>query len=337
MFRRQNRDFYPSTATAMPHARPEMSPTGPPAQNHPACEKAGLGAPKAAVLVVSGNRVLAANEIPGVGFEAEELPSGVRARISVAPAAHIARPVHLCFGMLPAEGVQEIVADYSIGAGASVEFLAHCTFPNAVRLKHVMQARIHVGAGATMTYRESHFHGPHGGIEVLPEAKVTVEDEGRFINSVTLVQGRVGKLLFDYAVEVGRNGIAELTTRAYGLSDDLLRVNETLRLNGDGARGLTNTRIAVRDHAVSEVFTTAEGNAPFVRGHMDCTEVVRGQATARNVPVVVVRDDRAHVTHEAAIGSVNRRELETLMARGLDEDGAVDIIIRGMLQEGEGA
>ncbi|MBE9506760.1 MAG: SufD family Fe-S cluster assembly protein, partial [Chloroflexi bacterium] len=41
---------------------------------------------------------------------------------------------------------------------------------------------------------------------------------------------------------------------------------------------------------------------------------------------------RARVTHEAAIGSVNRKELETLMARGLDEDDAVDIIIRGMLR-----
>ena len=47
--------------------------------------------------------------------------------------------------------------------------------------------------------------------------------------------------------------------------------------------------------------------------------------------MVRVRDDRAHVTHEAAIGTVNKKELETLMARGLDEETAVDVIIRGML------
>lgn len=55
-------------------------------------------------------------------------------------------------------------------------------------------------------------------------------------------------------------------------------------------------------------------------------------AEARHVPVVVVRDDQARVTHEAAIGSVGRQELETLMARGLSEEDAVDIIIRGMLR-----
>ena len=297
-------------------------------------DPAVLRAPKAATLVVSANRVLAANEVPGVNFDAETLPDGVRARIAVEPGARIERPVHLCFGMLPAEGVQRIEADYEIGAGASVEFLAHCTFPNATRLKHVMDARIHVGPGATMQYRESHYHGPHGGIEVLPRAQVTVDAGGRFFTSFNLVQGRVGRLNLDYDVAVGEHGVAELSTKAYGQADDHLRVNETLRLNGEGARGLTKTRVAVRDEATSEVYTTAEGNAPDVRGHMDCTEIVRSNAIARNTPIVLVRNDRAQVTHEASIGAVNRKELETLMARGLDEDTAVDVIIRGMLQEG---
>jgi Fe-S cluster assembly scaffold protein SufB len=65
---------------------------------------------------------------------------------------------------------------------------------------------------------------------------------------------------------------------------------------------------------------------------MDCTEIVRDQAIAKNMPLVIVRDDRAQVTHEAAIGTVNPKELETLMARGLSEEEAVDLIIRGMLQ-----
>jgi uncharacterized protein len=287
---------------------------------------------KVATLVISANKVLAANEVPGLHFEAEELPHGIRARVVVEPGFKMEKPAHLCFGMLPPEGLQEIIADFDIGPGAQVEFIAHCTFPNATQLRHVMDARIHIGAGATMTYTESHFHGPHGGIVVEPKAKVTVDEGGRFTTNFNLVHGRVGRLDFDYDVTVGANGVAELVTKAYGLDDDHIRVNETLRLDGNGARGLTKTRIAVRNQAVSEVFTTAEGNAPLTRGHMDCTEVVRDQAVAKNMPLVIVRDDRAHVTHEAAIGTVNNKELETLMARGLDENDAVDVIIRGMLK-----
>jgi hypothetical protein len=234
--------------------------------------------------------------------------------------------------MLPAEGLQEIIADYEIGAGAHVEFLAHCTFPNATRLEHRMEARMHVGAGATMKYDEAHFHGPHGGIVVRPRAQVTVDEGGQFITTFSLTHGRAGVLELDYTIDVAARGVAEMTTKAYGIEQDAITVRELIRLNGAGARSLAKTRAAVRDEATSQVFTTTEASAPDARGHMDCTEIVRGQAEARNTPVVLVRDDRAQVTHEAAIGTVNHKELETLLARGLDEDAAVDVIIRGMLR-----
>jgi Fe-S cluster assembly scaffold protein SufB len=286
----------------------------------------------AAVLVVSANRVLAAHAVEGVTFDAEELRDGIRARIVVAPHVHAAHPVHLCFGMVPEEGVQQIIAEYEIGAGARVEFIAHCTFPNATRLEHRMDARMHVGAGATMRYHEAHFHGPHGGIEVRPRAEVVVDEGGQFVTTFGLTHGRAGLLDIDYTVDVAARAVAELTTRAYGLAQDTITVRELVRLNGEEARGLTKTRVAVRDEATSQVLTTTEASAPGARGHMDCTEIVRGHAVAKNVPLIVVRDDRAQVTHEAAIGTVNRKELETLMARGLDEDDAVDLIIRGMLR-----
>jgi Fe-S cluster assembly scaffold protein SufB len=40
----------------------------------------------------------------------------------------------------------------------------------------------------------------------------------------------------------------------------------------------------------------------------------------------------AKVTHEAAIGSVDQKQLETLMAHGLTPDEAVDLIIMGLLR-----
>ena len=290
-----------------------------------------LQTPRVASAVISGNQVLAVNEIAGVNIEAEELEHGVRARIVVAPGTKVDYPVHLCFGMIPAEGLQEIVSEFEIGERAEVGFLAHCTFPNAVNLKHVMEAHVHVGRGATMRYSETHYHGPHGGIEVLPTTHAQVDEGGWLESEFNLVHGRVGRLAIEFEVDVADRGVVELTTKAYGSAEDEIKVNEIMRLNGEGARGLTKTRVAVRDRATSEIYTTAEGNAPGAVGHMDCTEIVRGEAVARNVPVVVVRNDRARVTHEAAIGSVSRKELETLMARGLDKDEAVDIIIRGML------
>ena len=290
-----------------------------------------LRSPKVASLVISGNRVLGANQVPGVRIVPEEIEHGVRVRVIVERGARLDVPAHLCFGVIPAEGVQEILPEFEIGEGARAEFIAHCTFPNAVNVRHLMEARIHVGKNATMKYSETHYHGETGGVEVVPRAQATVDEGGHYSSEFALTTGRVGKLDFDYTVDVAARGVAELTAKAYGYGDDAISVKETIRLNGEHARGLAKSRIAVRDEATSEVIGSTEGNAPFTRGHVDCIEVVRDRATASAVPVVKVTDHRAYVTHEAAIGTVNKKELETLMARGLDEETAVDVIIRGML------
>lgn len=285
-----------------------------------------------ATLVISTNEVLVAHQVPGVQFRAEPLPQGVKAVIRVEPGTKVQHPVHLCFGVIPAEGIQQIMADYEIGDGAEAQFLAHCSFPNAVDVQHHMQAQIRVGKDASLTYTEEHFHGVTGGVQVLPLAEVHVEAGGRFLTTFNLTRGRIGRMELDYRVNADAGAVVEMTTKAYGTEDDQVEVREYVCLNGQGSRGLTRTRVAVRDRAQSSVFTTMEGNAPGARGHMDCTEVIRGSAEARNTPVVVVRDDQAQVTHEASIGTVNHTQLETLLARGLDEDEAVDLIIRGMIR-----
>ena len=290
-----------------------------------------LQSPKVASLVVSGNMVLGLNEIEGLDMVAQELSDGVRATVRVASGTKIELPVHLCFGVLPAEGIQRILVDFHIEAGAYVEFIAHCTFPNAAQVQHIMQGSVHVGENASMRYRETHFHGDAGGVEVLPKVHVQVDEGGRYFSDFVLSRGRAGKVDLDYTVDVGADGITELDAKVMGYADDEIIIRETINLNGERARGLAKSRIALSDRARAEVHSTTEGNAAFCRGHVDCVEIIRDEAVAQAIPIVVVRDYRAQVTHEAAIGTVDKKELETLMSRGLDEDAAVDVIVRGML------
>ena len=56
------------------------------------------------------------------------------------------------------------------------------------------------------------------------------------------------------------------------------------------------------------------------------------QAVARAVAVVSVTHPLAKVAHEAAIGSIDKKQLETLMARGVTPERAVDMIVRGILR-----
>jgi hypothetical protein len=109
-------------------------------------------------------------------------------------------------------------------------------------------------------------------------------------------------------------------------------VKESISLSGENARGLAKSHIVASDHCTSEVIGEAVGNAPKARGHVDCVEIVRGKdARASAVPRLLVIDERAKLTREAAIGSVDKKQVETLMARGLTEEKAVDVVVKGML------
>ncbi len=296
-------------------------------------DKSALQSKDIAKLVIHENRVLASDDVKGLNIETIETKSGVNVNLTLEEGAKIPRPVHLCFGLLPKEGLQEIIMKVNAKDNSQVQVIAHCIFPNAVKVIHKMDADINIGANAKFDYKETHYHGEDGGIEVIPKAKVKVGKGGVWQSTFALSQGLVGKLDYDFEVTCQEKAVAELVVKAYGKKSDDIKVWEKIYLNGTGARGLAKSRLVLSDKAKAEVRGETYGNAPYARGHVDCMELVNGtEAVARAIPIVSVTDDKAKVTHEAAIGSIDRKQVETLMARGLDESEAVDVIVRGILR-----
>jgi hypothetical protein len=286
-----------------------------------------------ASLVVNKNRVLGKKKIEGIRvFQAQELPKGVKITLVTQKGYRIKKPVYLCFGILPKRGLQEIYVDAEVADDSSIILIAHCTFPNAVKIKHIMSAEFRIGKGAFLGYHETHYHGEKGGAEVIPQGKIYIEDEGRLDTSFTLIKGRVGKLRIDYEARVKEKAVAELVAKVYGKGDDDIRIKEKAILNGPYAKSVIKTRVAVKDRAKTEAIGITEGNAPFSRGHVDCIEIVQGKARAKALPLVEVKNDKARVTHEAAIGSIDKKQLETVMARGLSKEEAIDVVVKGMLK-----
>ena len=287
---------------------------------------------KVAHLVVHKNKVLGSHLVEGLILDTKETDSGVDINLSIKESIRIAYPVHLCFGVLPKEGRQEIKVNALIGKGAEIAILAHCVFPNAVKVQHIMEANFVLEDKAVLHYDEIHYHGLRGGTEVIPRAKIKVGKAAHLATNFSLIKGRAGKLNIDYQAEVDENGVLEMVTRAYGYGEDKIEVKESGKLLGEDAKGLIKSRVAVREGARSEVISELEASAANARGHVDCIEIVQGEAKAKAIPLVSVLHEKAQVTHEAAIGRVNQKELETLMARGMKEEEAVDVIIGGMLK-----
>ncbi len=283
-------------------------------------------------LVLERDNVVGTHEVKGLEVEARKVGDNkVDVNITVKKGYKITKPVHMCFGVLPKEGKQVIDMDIVVEDGGEVEIMADCIFPSAVQVEHIMDGNIKVGKDGVYVYKEKHYHGDSGGVKVVSKAKI-IQDEGSYMQSVfTLLKGRVGEIDFDYQAELSARATVEMMARISGYADDEIKIREAGFLKGEGARGLLDSKIALRENASADIYNEMTAEAAEAKGHVDCTEIIKDNAIARAVPIVEVRHSEAKVTHEAAIGSVDSAQLETLMARGLTEEEATDVIIQGML------
>jgi uncharacterized protein len=287
--------------------------------------------PNTAHVEIHGNKVLQSTLVEGLTIDAEEQDEGVSARLRVAPGVKLENPVHLCFGMIPESGIQRIEMDIEIGEEAEASFLAHCTFPNAKDVEHLMNAAIRVKKNGRYSYFERHVHGEYGGIKVVPKAEIFLEEGAYFSTEFELLKGRVGLMDIDYATVCEAYSTLEMKARINATGNDIVKIREAGKLVGEHAKGVLISHIALRDNSYAEIYNDLSADAPYAVGHVDCKEIVQDSAVARAIPIVQVNNPKAHVTHEAAIGSVDSKQLQTLMSRGLSEDNAVELIIQGLL------
>ena len=290
----------------------------------------GTNTPK---LFVNYNKITAVREIPGLVLEGREIKNGVEAKIVVKKGMKISVPVHLCFGMVKQTGEQVIIPNFVIEDGAQVLMLAHCSFPRARNLIHRMQAKVKVGQKAKFFYEEHHYHGEDSGAHVFPNFEVIIDEGGSFETVFSLTKGTVGELIVNLNVEALKNADAKIVSRVLGKTKkDKVEIYDRVFLKGENAKSIIKMRAA----AVSggRVFMQGEthASAAGARGHVDCQEIVVGKGSwAKAVPIVEVSHEQARVTHEASVGKVDQAQLETLMTRGLSEEEAVDMIIKGIL------
>lgn len=302
-----------------------------------ALEKTGssanfLKSEKIASIIINGNRVLGLNKIEGIEITPNPDGEVMNIELIVKKGYKIPNPVHVCLGLTAKKGRQIIKSKFIIEEDASVKVIAHCIFPNPEGVEHIMDADIVVEKNGYFQYEETHIHGRTGGIFVKPTTRVDLRENARFITTFRVVDGRVGKLDIDLDAKIGDGAMIDVLTQIYGKEDDDIKIKDRIVLEGEESKGMVKSRVVVKDSARSVIIGEAVGNGKNSRGHIDCMEIVRGKkAYASSIPLIEVHEDTAKLTHEAAIGSIDKSKLETLMTRGLTEDEAVDFVVKGIL------
>lgn len=284
-----------------------------------------------ASLFIDSNKVLSSSGVEGLVLKLKEQKDGVDISVRVLPGVIIKKPVHFCFGILHKTKVQKINMQITIGKGASMNVFSHCIFPKNDPSKHLMQGRIKIEEGGTFRYFEKHIHSEKGTSKVYPHASVKIGKGARFVTDFELIEGRVGLIDIDYDLLCAEGSVSDFITKISGRGNDIINIRERAVLAGENARAVLRSRIAARGETRAFVYNKITAKAAGSFGHVDCTEILQGNGKVKAYPEVEVLHPLARVTHEANLGGVDNRQLETLMARGLSKQQAEDLIIKGIL------
>ena len=283
-------------------------------------------------VVIEYNRVISVYEVPGIKINVKGIPQGVKIILEVEDNVKLEDYIHLCFGALRSKGRQVILAEYRIGKNCDLRFIKHCIFPRAVNFEHFMIGRFIIGENSKVRYFEEHYHGVTGGVSVKAFLTINVL-KGAYLNTTFAIRkGVVGKLEWNQKTILHDKAKGDILFKARSVREDEILVREYALLLGRESSALLRTRTVSLDKSKVQVVNILEAHGSYSRGHVDCKEVVIGQAYASTIPRLIVKNPTAQVTHEASIGRISRKELETLMARGLSEEEAIEVLIKGLLK-----
>lgn len=283
---------------------------------------------------IEGDKVVSSQEIKGVKLRSKETNRGIEMEVVIQKGVKIEEPLFFCFGILKTKQEQAVIPNITVEEGAEVKIISHCSFPHAEDAVHDMEGDFNLAKNSKFTYEEHHYHGRESGAKVSPRLNLNMEEGSEFNSNFMLTQGTVGKTKIELKGNLKRKAKANIESKVLGKSDkDNVEIIDKINLKGKESKGLIKMRAAAQNGGKVLMQGETYASAADALGHVDCQEIVVGKnSSARAVPIVEVSHDEARVTHEASVGKINQKELETLMTRGLDEEEATELIINSMMK-----
>jgi len=260
-----------------------------------------------------------------------ELSQGNGYFIRALPGYKTVLPVQACLYLAKARLVQNVHNIIIAEEGSELHIITGCTIASKDEPGlHLGVSEFYIKRGAKVTFTMIHNWNPE--TAVRPRTGAIVEANGIFLSNYVLMKPVRSLQMYPAARCVGENAVVRYNSILVATRGSSLDVGSRALLNARGARA----------EIISRAMTTGgsiiargyiEGNAPDVKGHLECRGLILQKGGAiYAIPELKGNLPGVDLSHEAAIGKIAEEEVEYLMARGLTRDEATATIVRGFLR-----
>jgi len=240
-------------------------------------------------------------------------------------------PVQACLYMAKAKLVQNVHNIIIAEENSELHIITGCTTASREEPGlHLGVSEFYIKKGAKVTFTMIHSWNPE--TAVRPRTAVIIEENGLFMSNYLLMKPVRSLQMYPSARCVGENATARYNSILVAGEGSSLDIGSSTLLNAKGAK----TEIISRAITTGGNITARgyiEGNAPEVKGHLECRGLILGEkGMIHAIPELKGTLAGIDLSHEAAVGKIAEEEVEYLMTRGLTRDEATATIVRGFLR-----
>ncbi|MDJ0783768.1 MAG: SufD family Fe-S cluster assembly protein [Desulfosarcinaceae bacterium] len=241
----------------------------------------------------------------------------------------VAHPIQSCLYIAKNNFSQNVHNIVIVEAGADAHIITGCaTAPHLTSGLHVGVSEFYIEKGATLNFTMVHDWGET--VNVRPRTVTHVGQDATYISNYISLKP-VGSLqMFPTTYLDGPGAVARFNSVLVAAEGCHLDVGSRVVLDAPRTRAEIISRAIA---AGGQIIARGDlvGNHPEIKAHLECKGLILKNGLMHAVPELSGSVPGVEMSHEAAVGKIDRREIEYLMARGLDEDEAVSTIVRGFL------
>lgn len=182
--------------------------------------------------------------------------------------------------------------------------------------------------GSLLTTTMIHSWGSE--VEVYPRSSAKVGKNAKFISNY-IALSKVKKIQMNPSASIDEGGLGEFYSVVYAPKGSTLDLGSEAFLEGEGAVCNIVSR-SVSNGGNVTIRGKITGDVAGAKGSMSCNGLMLStNSHIHAIPELVANDPNLELSHEASVGMISQETLAYLMASGISENDARNLVIEGFL------
>ncbi len=241
--------------------------------------------------------------------------------------AKITYPLQSCLFISQNFGAQNVHNIVIAEEKSDIHIITGCATSAKAGL-HVGVSEFYVEEHASLTFTMIHNWGED--FVVRPRSVTTVKKGGNFTNNYIIMDPVKSVQLFP-STYLEADATARYNSILYGHPGSTMDIGGRVVLQGIRSRAEVLSRAATIGGKIV-ARGILDGKASNIKAHLECDGLILAKkGVIHAIPELIADRPDLEMSHEASIGRIGEDQLYYLMARGMTEEEATDMIVRGFL------